>query len=57
MPAVNVADFHILAGDGPLTRYVVVDVTNLTDVDAELTYGGGRMLWVQPKEICRYASQ
>lgn len=54
MPAINVIDWHILAGDSPATRYVVVDVTNLTDVDAELNYGDGRMIWIQPKEVCRY---
>uniref|UniRef100_A0A915DLN1 Trs120/TRAPPC9 first Ig-like domain-containing protein n=1 Tax=Ditylenchus dipsaci TaxID=166011 RepID=A0A915DLN1_9BILA len=53
VPAVNVSDWHILSGDSPTSRYVVVDVCNLTDMDAELTYGDNRMIWVQPKEICR----
>lgn len=54
VPAVNVSDWHILSGDSPITRYVVVDVTNTTDTDAELTYGDGRTIWVQPREICRF---
>ncbi|OZC10117.1 hypothetical protein X798_02707 [Onchocerca flexuosa] len=32
VPAVTVAAWHVLPGDGPTTRYVVVDVTNNTEV-------------------------
>uniref|UniRef100_A0A0N5AAZ6 Trafficking protein particle complex subunit 9 n=1 Tax=Syphacia muris TaxID=451379 RepID=A0A0N5AAZ6_9BILA len=54
MPAVTVAAWHVLPGEGPLTRYVVVDVTNSTEWDAELKYGGEKMIGVQPKELCRF---
>jgi len=55
VPAVAVADWHILSGESPSNRYVVVDVTNLADVDAELRYGDdySRLMWVQPREVCR----
>uniref|UniRef100_A0A8R1TQI6 Uncharacterized protein n=1 Tax=Onchocerca volvulus TaxID=6282 RepID=A0A8R1TQI6_ONCVO len=53
VPAVTVAAWHVLPGDGPTTRYVVVDVTNNTEWDAELTYGKDRVIDVQPKEFCR----
>lgn len=53
LPAVTVAAWHVLPGDGPTTRYVVVDVTNSTEWEAELTYGRGKLINVQPKEICR----
>ncbi|CAG9530714.1 unnamed protein product [Cercopithifilaria johnstoni] len=53
VPAVTVAAWHVLPGDGPTTRYVVVDVTNNTEWDAELTYGKDRVISVQPKEFCR----
>ncbi|VDM14342.1 unnamed protein product [Wuchereria bancrofti] len=53
VPAVTVAAWHVLPGDGPTTRYVVVDVTNNTEWDAELTYGKDRVIGVQPKEFCR----
>lgn len=53
VPAITVTDWHVLSGDGPTTRYVVVDVSNLTDADAELTYGEGKAMTVQPKEVCR----
>ncbi|VDN03575.1 unnamed protein product [Thelazia callipaeda] len=53
VPAVTVSAWHVLPGDGPTTRYVVVDVTNNTEWDAELTYGKERVINVQPKEFCR----
>ncbi|KHN73550.1 Trafficking protein particle complex subunit 9 [Toxocara canis] len=53
VPAVTVSAWHVLPGDGPTTRYVVVDVTNSTEWDAELTYGKGKLIGVQPREICR----
>uniref|UniRef100_A0A914WF28 Trafficking protein particle complex subunit 9 n=1 Tax=Plectus sambesii TaxID=2011161 RepID=A0A914WF28_9BILA len=53
MPAVTVADWHVLPGDGPKTRYVVLDVTNSTDAEAELRYSNGRLISVQPREVCR----
>uniref|UniRef100_A0A915Q411 Trafficking protein particle complex subunit 11 domain-containing protein n=1 Tax=Setaria digitata TaxID=48799 RepID=A0A915Q411_9BILA len=53
VPAVTVAAWHVLPGDGPTTRYVVVDVTNNTEWDAELTYGKDRVISVQSKEFCR----
>lgn len=53
VPAVTVAAWHVLPGDGPTTRYVVVDVTNSTEWDAELTYGKGKVIGVQPRESCR----
>uniref|UniRef100_A0A1I8AA06 Trafficking protein particle complex subunit 9 n=1 Tax=Steinernema glaseri TaxID=37863 RepID=A0A1I8AA06_9BILA len=53
MPAVTVSNWHVLPGDGPATRYVVVDVTNSTDFDAELTYSQNRMIGVQSREVCR----
>ncbi|TKR82439.1 hypothetical protein L596_016164 [Steinernema carpocapsae] len=52
MPAVTVSNWHVLPGDGPATRYVVVDVTNSTDFDAELTYSQ-KMIGVQSREVCR----
>lgn len=54
MPAITVAAWHVLPGEGPSSRYVVVDVTNSTEWDAELKYGGGKMIGVQPKELCRF---
>lgn len=54
IPAITVADWQILAGDAPTNRFVVVDVTNLTDSDAELTFDADqRQITVQPKELCR----
>jgi hypothetical protein len=54
VPAVNVSNWNILAGDSPFTRYIVVDVSNQTDSEAELSYGPDkRKITVQPKEICR----
>lgn len=54
VPAVNVSDWHVMKGEGPMTRYVVVDVTNHTNMDAELAYGDGKSLCVQSKEACRF---
>jgi hypothetical protein len=53
VPAVIVSDWHVLPGDGPLNRYVVVDVTNTTEADAELTFAGNRVIGVQPRDVCR----
>lgn len=56
VPAVNVSAWHVLSGDSPCTRYVVVEVTNQTDREAELNYGPERQqqaTTVQPKETCR----
>uniref|UniRef100_A0A7E4UU45 Trafficking protein particle complex subunit 9 n=1 Tax=Panagrellus redivivus TaxID=6233 RepID=A0A7E4UU45_PANRE len=54
VPAVTVSRWQVLPGDSPATRYVVIDVTNSTDLDAELTYSADRrMIGVQPKEVCR----
>uniref|UniRef100_A0A914Z9L1 Trafficking protein particle complex subunit 11 n=1 Tax=Panagrolaimus superbus TaxID=310955 RepID=A0A914Z9L1_9BILA len=54
VPAVTVSKWHVLPGDSASTRYVVIDVANSTDLDAELTYSTDkRMIGMQPKEICR----
>jgi hypothetical protein len=54
VPAVTVSKWHVLPGDSASTRYVVIDVANSTDLDAELTYSADkRMIGMQPKEICR----
>lgn len=54
VPAVNVSSWNILPGYNPFSRFVIVDVANETDLDAELTFGAeNRRLTVQPKEICR----
>lgn len=54
VPALTVTEWQILAGDAPSTRFVVVDVSNLADCDAELTFGAEqRQITVQPKELCR----
>ena len=54
VPAVTVSNWHVLPGDSASTRYVVIDVANSTDLDAELTYSSDkRMIGMQPKEICR----
>uniref|UniRef100_A0A7I4YAL2 N-acetyltransferase domain-containing protein n=1 Tax=Haemonchus contortus TaxID=6289 RepID=A0A7I4YAL2_HAECO len=53
VPAVTVSAWHVLPGDGPFTRYIVVDVTNSTDNDAELVYSSNRRMNVLPKETCR----
>lgn len=53
IPAVTVSAWHVLPGDGPTSRYVLIDVTNSTEWDAELLYGKGKLIGVQPKEICR----
>ncbi|KAL3103192.1 hypothetical protein niasHS_002378 [Heterodera schachtii] len=54
VPAVNVSSWNILPGDNPFSRFVIVDVANETDLDAELTFGAeNRSLTVQPKEISR----
>ncbi|CAB3410328.1 unnamed protein product [Caenorhabditis bovis] len=53
IPAVTVSAWHVLPGDTPFSRYIVVDVTNSTDHDAELVYSGNRRMNVLPKETCR----
>ncbi|CAD5227966.1 unnamed protein product [Bursaphelenchus okinawaensis] len=54
IPAITVSHWQVLAGDSPTNRFVVVDVTNTTDFDAELSFGSdGRQISVQPKEACR----
>uniref|UniRef100_A0A8R1DTS9 Uncharacterized protein n=1 Tax=Caenorhabditis japonica TaxID=281687 RepID=A0A8R1DTS9_CAEJA len=53
IPAVTVSAWHVLPGDSPFSRYIVVDVTNSTDHDAELVYSGSRRMYVLPKETCR----
>ncbi|CAD5235267.1 unnamed protein product [Bursaphelenchus xylophilus] len=54
VPAITVSHWQVLAGDSPTNRFVVVDVTNTTELDAELEFGtDGRMISVQPKEACR----
>ncbi|KAI6240334.1 hypothetical protein M3Y99_00465100 [Aphelenchoides fujianensis] len=54
VPALTVVEWHMIAGDTPSTRFVVVDVTNLCDSDAELTYGeNSRPITVQPRELVR----
>ncbi|PIO58741.1 hypothetical protein TELCIR_19817, partial [Teladorsagia circumcincta] len=52
VPAVTVSAWHVLPGDGPFTRYIVVDVTNSTEHDAELVYSSNRRMNVLPKETC-----
>ncbi|CAJ0569421.1 unnamed protein product, partial [Mesorhabditis spiculigera] len=53
VPAVTVAAWSVLPGDGPFTRYIVVDVSNSTDADAELVFSGSRAMGVPPRETCR----
>ncbi|CAD6187523.1 unnamed protein product [Caenorhabditis auriculariae] len=53
VPAVTVSAWHVLPGDTPFSRYIVVDVTNSTDHDAELMYTENRRMNVLPKETCR----
>ncbi|KAI6223447.1 hypothetical protein M3Y95_00891200 [Aphelenchoides besseyi] len=54
VPALTVVEWHMIAGDTPSNRFVVVDVTNLSDSDAELTFGPDqRTIAVQPRELCR----
>jgi hypothetical protein len=54
VPALTVIDWQIIAGESATTRFVVMDVTNLCDADAELTFGADqRMINVQPRELCR----
>lgn len=53
VPALTVSAWHVLPGDGPFSRYIVVDVTNSTDHDAELVYSANRRMNVLPKETCR----
>ncbi|VDM53436.1 unnamed protein product, partial [Angiostrongylus costaricensis] len=53
VPAVTVSAWHVLPGDGPFTRYIVVDVTNSTEHDSELVYSSNRRMSVLPKETCR----
>uniref|UniRef100_A0A914EJM1 Trs120/TRAPPC9 first Ig-like domain-containing protein n=1 Tax=Acrobeloides nanus TaxID=290746 RepID=A0A914EJM1_9BILA len=53
VPALTVSNWHVLPGDDPSTRYVVVDVTNQTETDAELTYSLDKMISVQSKDVCR----
>ncbi|KAI6190790.1 hypothetical protein M3Y97_00156900 [Aphelenchoides bicaudatus] len=54
VPALTIIDWQIIAGDSSSTRFVVVDVKNLTTAEAELTFGADqRMISVQPKDLCR----
>ncbi|KJH44881.1 hypothetical protein DICVIV_09073 [Dictyocaulus viviparus] len=53
VPAVTVSAWHVLPGDGPFTRYIVVDVTNSTEHDSELVYSSNRRMSVLPRETCR----
>ncbi|CAI5455505.1 unnamed protein product [Caenorhabditis angaria] len=53
IPAVTVSAWHVLPGDSPFSRYIVVDVTNSTEHDAELVYSANRRMNVLPKETCR----
>ncbi|EFO89603.1 hypothetical protein CRE_07318 [Caenorhabditis remanei] len=53
IPAVTVSAWHVLPGDSPFSRYIVVDVTNSTEHDAELVYSNSRRMYVLPKETCR----
>ncbi|ULT80832.1 hypothetical protein L3Y34_011012 [Caenorhabditis briggsae] len=53
IPAVTVSAWHVLPGDSPFSRYIVVDVTNSTEHDAELVYSNARRMYVLPKETCR----
>ncbi|CAI4227391.1 unnamed protein product [Auanema sp. JU1783] len=53
VPALTVSAWHVLPGDGPFSRYIVVDVTNSTEHDAELVYSLTRRMNVLPKETCR----
>ncbi|CAJ0960866.1 unnamed protein product, partial [Mesorhabditis belari] len=53
VPAITVAAWSILPGDGPFTRYIVVDVSNSTDSDADLVFSGTRAMSVPPRETCR----
>ncbi|GMT33613.1 hypothetical protein PFISCL1PPCAC_24910 [Pristionchus fissidentatus] len=53
VPALSVSSWSVLPGDGPFSRYIVVDVSNASDADAELVYGGTKSISVQPRETCR----
>lgn len=53
LPAVRLKAYHVLAGDSSFSRYIVVDVSNETEFDAELEYCGVRRMHVLPRETCR----
>uniref|UniRef100_A0A914L217 Uncharacterized protein n=2 Tax=Meloidogyne incognita TaxID=6306 RepID=A0A914L217_MELIC len=56
VPAVCVSNWQVLAGDGPFSRYVAIDLSNQTENEAQLTFGSNNKkttIVVQPKEICR----
>uniref|UniRef100_A0AC35TQU1 Peptidylprolyl isomerase n=1 Tax=Rhabditophanes sp. KR3021 TaxID=114890 RepID=A0AC35TQU1_9BILA len=53
VPAITVSNWHVLSGESAETRYIVLDVNNLTDYDAELNYLADKQLSVQAKETCR----
>uniref|UniRef100_A0A1I8AW41 Trafficking protein particle complex subunit 11 domain-containing protein n=1 Tax=Meloidogyne hapla TaxID=6305 RepID=A0A1I8AW41_MELHA len=56
VPAVNVSNWQVLAGDGPFSRYVAIDLSNQTENEAQLNFGSNNKkttIVVQPKEICR----
>ncbi|GMT03118.1 hypothetical protein PENTCL1PPCAC_25292, partial [Pristionchus entomophagus] len=53
VPALSVSSWSVLPGDGPFSRYIVVDVSNSSDADAELVYAGTKSISVQPRETCR----
>lgn len=44
-----------VAGDSSSSRYVVLDVMNYTEHEAELLYSADRAINVQPREVCRLA--
>ncbi|KAF8384767.1 trpp-9 [Pristionchus pacificus] len=53
VPALSVSSWSVLPGDGPFSRYIVVDVSNSSDSDAELVYASTKSISVQPRETCR----
>ena len=57
VPAACVSNWQVLAGDGPFSRYVAIDLSNQTENEAQLTFGSNNKkttIVVQPKEICRF---
>uniref|UniRef100_A0A0K0FIK1 Trafficking protein particle complex subunit 9 (inferred by orthology to a human protein) n=1 Tax=Strongyloides venezuelensis TaxID=75913 RepID=A0A0K0FIK1_STRVS len=53
VPAITISNWHVLSGEDASTRYIVLDVNNLTDYDAELNYLHDKELSVQAKDTCR----
>lgn len=54
VPAVNVVSWNILSGDGPFSRYVVLEIANQTDREAELKFSSASCtVMVRPKDSCR----